>query len=416
MTCPKCQQAAEFKGYRGHTVVSLLGPIRYRRGYYHCGRCGLGLFPFDQEAGIGRHRVTPGAERVVSLLGLTCDAFEEAAVTVLPEACGLRLGESTVREVTENAGARLGTLQEQGRTLGEDKPFDWHKDQNGRSCAYVSLDLTGVPQQAKGGGPAEGRMPYVAQVYNPVPEKPDEGRGKPLPIPGYQPVEETAAAAETLPQPASAPSKPPKQMQARYVAGLLSLAALGVLLRKQAAQVGMEKAEQWIALSDGGNGLEEFLRTNFNRENLVVILDFWHAASYLEALARAMDPDDEEKRTQQTEQWCHLMKHQGGAEMLKVLQSLQVPKNKKAVQQALQEAIGYIGNNLHRMDYPYYRSQGWQIGSGPIESACKTVVGQRLKLAGMRWREYGTDNICHLRALFKSEKHQWDAFWERHVN
>ena len=103
------------------------------------------------------------------------------------------------------------------------------------------------------------------------------------------------------------------------------------------------------------------------------------------------------------------------AAILKVLQGLDPPPN-KGTQQALQEAVQYISNNVHRMDYPYYLAQGWQIGSGPIESACKTVVGQRLKLAGMRWREYGTDNVCHLRALFKSEQHQWNAFWERHVN
>ena len=51
-----------------------------------------------------------------------------------------------------------------------------------------------------------------------------------------------------------------------------------------------------------------------------------------------------------------------------------------------------------------------------MESGCKTVVAQRLKLAGMRWRAYGTDGVCHLRALFKSAKGQWEAFWERKVN
>ena len=52
MTCPKCKQAAEFKGYRPKTAESLLGTIHFRRGYYHCGRCGLGLFPFDDETGL----------------------------------------------------------------------------------------------------------------------------------------------------------------------------------------------------------------------------------------------------------------------------------------------------------------------------------------------------------------------------
>jgi hypothetical protein len=320
-----------------------------------------------------------------------------------------------VRMVTEDAGARLGTLHDEGHTLGEGKPFEWHKDNQGRTCAYVSLDATGVPQQAFDAGPAEGRMPYVAAVYNPAPEKAKKSTAQPLPIAGYEPVEETKAAATALP--GATPRNPARpRMQARYISGLMSLATLGLLLRKQAAQVGMEKAEQWIGISDGGNGLEEFLRTNFNRENLVIILDFWHASSYLEGLARATYPDEEEKRKEQAEKWCHTMKHEGGKAILKELKELQLPRNKKGAREAQRQAVEYIENNVHRMEYPNYVSQGWQIGSGPIESACKTVVGQRLKLAGMRWREYGTDNVCHLRALFKSEKHQWVAFWERCIN
>ena len=65
------------------------------------------------------------------------------------------------------------------------------------------------------------------------------------------------------------------------------------------------------------------------------------------------------------------------------------------------------------MDYPGYVAKGWQIGSGPVESACKTVVGQRLKGGGMRWGEGGADAVCHLRALFRSAGGQWEAFWSR---
>ena len=80
------------------------------------------------------------------------------------------------------------------------------------------------------------------------------------------------------------------------------------------------------------------------------------------------------------------------------------------------EVLGYLRSNVHRMDYPTYVANGWLIGSGAVESACKTVVGQRLKLAGMRWGEDGTDAVCHLRALFKSERGQWRDFWERSIN
>jgi hypothetical protein len=83
------------------------------------------------------------------------------------------------------------------------------------------------------------------------------------------------------------------------------------------------------------------------------------------------------------------------------------------VQEKLAETLHYVRNQRHRMGYPRYQAQGWLIGSGTVESACRTVVGQRLKLAGMRWGEDGTDAICHVRALFKSERGQWDAFWRR---
>jgi len=40
--------------------------------------------------------------------------------------------------------------------------------------------------------------------------------------------------------------------------------------------------------------------------------------------------------------------------------------------------VQYFRNHEHKMDYPRYLANGWQIGSGPVESACKSVVGNRL--------------------------------------
>jgi len=87
--------------------------------------------------------------------------------------------------------------------------------------------------------------------------------------------------------------------------------------------------------------------------------------------------------------------------------------HRPAVRDKQAATVNYFRNNVHRMDYPADVANGWSIGSGAVESACKTTVGQRLKLSGMRWRDYGTDTLCHLRALFKSETRQWQAFWRR---
>lgn len=46
-----------------------------------------------------------------------------------------------------------------------------------------------------------------------------------------------------------------------------------------------------------------------------------------------------------------------------------------------------------------------------IESACKTVVGQRRKGRGMRWRERGSTALCQLRAVYRSEPAVWRHYW-----
>ena len=85
----------------------------------------------------------------------------------------------------------------------------------------------------------------------------------------------TTRCPRTPPQWARPQGRTP-QFQARYVAGLEGQASLGEPMRKQAAQVGMDQAERWIALSDAGAGVEDWLRTNFGRVE-AVILDFYHA-------------------------------------------------------------------------------------------------------------------------------------------
>jgi hypothetical protein len=121
------------------------------------------------------------------------------------------------------------------------------------------------------------------------------------------------------------------------------------------------------------------MHANFNRADLVVILDFWHAASYLEKLSRAMSPEDEEKAKEVASGWCSLLKHAGGATTLQVIRHGEWPARKSAwLKEVWAEVEGYFGHNGHRMECPEYLAEGWHIGSGVAESACKTVVSQRL--------------------------------------
>jgi hypothetical protein len=384
VTCPHCGHSAGYHSDRERTLQSLFGPIRYQRAYYYCRRCGRGAHPFDDQAGVTSRGLTPAVEQLATLAGAVGDSFERGA-DLLQEMAGVRLSESTVERATEDVGQRIAEHLGAGTLFGEAVEWGWHTDFRGRSVAYFTIDATGTRQQGPGAGKAEGRMAYVAGVYNAPPHK------------WLRP-----------------PGKGPPRLQARYVSGLYSLHQMGPLVRRLAAQVGMERAELWVVLTDGGSGLEEFAQMNFNRAGLVTVLDFYHAASYLEELARALHPAEEDKAKGQAEEWCRLLKEEGGATALAVLREWDWPARQSAALREQRARVEeYFEGNLHRMEYPEYQAEGWQIGSGVVESACKTVVGQRLKGAGMRWGEAGAHALCHVRALYRSEKGQWEAFWQR---
>ncbi len=204
-------------------------------------------------------------------------------------------------------------------------------------------------------------MVYVGMIYNPKPRSADE---------------------EALSKPCDA---------RRYLAGLYDLDELGLQMRRQGGQVGMNAADLWIALSDAGNGLEAFIDRNF--PGAEKILDFQHGATHLAAFAKQFRPDTSERLLAA---WCHTLKHAGGAMMIRVLERLDRKKMTEEVRKGHEDVLGYLRKNVERMDYPRYLRNGWQIASGAVESACKTVVNQRLCLGGMRWGEEGSDAVAHL--------------------
>jgi hypothetical protein len=190
-------------------------------------------------------RLTPAAWEVVSLTGIQ-ESFGKAADRPLHKLTGLRVSESTVERTTESAGTFLKERQEAGVLLGEGERYEWNVDADGVRCAYVRLDLTGILMQGDGASKVDGRMVTAAMIYHPQPRQADE---------------------EALSKPCDG---------VRYFAGFYDLEELGSQMRRQGGQVGMNDAQQRIALTDGGAGLENFLDAHFPRA--VKILDFHHAA------------------------------------------------------------------------------------------------------------------------------------------
>ena len=92
-----------------------------------------------------------------------------------------------------------------------------------------------------------------------------------------------------------------------------------------------------------------------------------------------------------------------------VTQTNRIPLTGTALQERDKAGAGLLQTNALRMRYAYFRDRSMFVGSGAVEAGCKAIIGQRLKLAGMRWNIPGATGILTLRCQQASNR--WDQIW-----
>jgi hypothetical protein len=143
------------------------------------------------------------------------------------------------------------------------------------------------------------------------------------------------------------------------------------------------------------------------------VLDFYHAAAHLSAALGATYGEGTSKYQERCETLSAVLRDapEGRATVIGALGRLRTRYPRR---QAIQKALAYFRAHRHRMRYSDLRAQNLPIGSGVVEAACKTLVSQRLKRSGMRWRTAGGQAILTFRALCQSERFEraWSLLGE----
>lgn len=153
-----------------------------------------------------------------------------------------------------------------------------------------------------------------------------------------------------------------------------------------------ESLAQKVMLSDGAAWIAPWIAQTY--PDAVHILDLFHVLEKVALVAQdALDP----------QQWFEEQKQSLLASKLAaVLAAIDGVASRDKVQQA--HIQSYLRKHSHQMDYAYYRTQGWMVSSGPIESAHRTVLQVRMKRSGQRWSEAGCDKMVRLRVAYRSGK------------
>lgn len=166
---------------------------------------------------------------------------------------------------------------------------------------------------------------------------------------------------------------------------------------------GLEQATAVCAVQDGAVWLQGLV--DYHRTDAVRILDFPHAAEYVNAIGQAVQAAGGRLPARWLEGMLHRLKHQGPERVLEHLAFLAAHYPSPAIQ----EDLAYLQKREAHMHYPLYQQAGWPIGSGSVESANKVVVEARLKGAGMRWQDHNVNSMLVLRNAVCNRR--WKETW-----
>lgn len=179
----------------------------------------------------------------------------------------------------------------------------------------------------------------------------------------------------------------------------------GNLLWATGCQRQAQLTEELIFLGDGAEWIWKLVQEHY--PEAIQIVDWFHATEYITPVASAaFTPEDQQQAwiTQvRTDLW--------DGDLDAVIAAFDRFTDHHRATEAATKAVTYFTNNRHRMDYPTYRAKGYQIGSGTIESGCKQIVSQRLKVAGAIWDLDNCIKTAKARAALLSN--QWLAISAR---
>jgi hypothetical protein len=350
-----CGRKSKFINYRPRWVGTLFGAVQVERAYYYCKHCRTGHSPWDKEQGVDALMWSPTVKFVSAQTAGRLPYGE--AVRLLEELTGLRLEESVVERIVAQLGGRLRAEDAEamaGYDCGQITPLVPEAPDR----LYVGMDGTCAHID---GGHHEVKTGVVYTA-----------------IRGPDGVDQTA--------------------NARYVAAQEPAEQFGHRLYVTAAEAGAELADQLIVIGDGAEWIWNLSAHHYPRA--IEIVDFWHACEHIHALARDYYGEDNPGGKRWAKDHCRWLKQRGPGTLLRSLKRMK-PKTDQQ-REAVRRELGYFTTHRQRMRYPQFREAGLMIGSGPVEAACKTVVGSRLKGTGMHWCHAGADAILAIRTALIS--------------
>jgi hypothetical protein len=354
----------------------MFGHVTYKRALYRCDDCGQWHYALDEALGLRPNAMSAEVERLAAQVGVNLpfaqasQLFEE--LTLIP------VSDQSMDKATQAYGQAVQQVEHEQR----DQARAGQRATEVPLRLYGSIDGGRVRTRAPKGEEQPWREVKIGAWY--------QARG----VPPVDPDDEWSIQAHDI----------------SYYADICPAADFGELVWSTGVARGAENAAELILIGDGAQWIWDQVDLHF--PDAIQIIDWFHACEYLMPVAKQAFEEDARQH-----QWLQTTRDalwKGDLDTVIAACQAHIQPDLSARDDAAQQAVTYYTNNQHRMDYASYRKQGYQIGSGTIESAVKQIASQRLKVSGARWHVQSARCVAKARAAYLSN--QWDNLAQRRTH
>jgi hypothetical protein len=354
----ECGVQAQRISKREAKVMTVFGWVSYRRSYYGCSSCGEKQNRLDKNWGIHPGEVSPVMSKLLAIAGVDI-AFERASRKI-KEFLLVEVSDNTIRKQTQLMGQKQAHLETQWIQESQDETWLQSRERTIESVPerlYGSMDGAQVPIGEEWRELKSLCWYGVITIYG---------------------------------------QEQHKAQEISYHCEIAPAQDFGRLLWATGVKRLADKAKELIFVCDGAIWIWRLVSHYF--PDAIQIVDWYHACEYLTPIADAVFSQDAERQKwlQKVKDWLWHGRTQ------KVIQACRRYFDHGLAADAARRAVTYYTNNQHRMDYAEYRTKGYSIGSGTVESACKQIATARLKIAGARWTLSGAVATAKARAAWLS--------------
>jgi len=370
----------EFKGNRGQGIHGLFGIIEYSRAYYTCSEGGGSYIPLDEKLGIEKKH-TPGFNYFLSSFtgqGVYQKSLKRFHEIFRPDGKDL----TSMRKVLDmdyELGLRLEEVKQQEIERVYEKGEGVEKDNVIEGPMAVSIDATKVREKLGEEVTSGGRKKYEM---------------------GFKDAKVTAVSEVVWEK----KRKEPKSINHSYVSAEEHADDFFKRIWVEMNRRSYDIHHQFIVfLGDGAEWIWNRVGDLAN-ERSVFILDFYHACGRLSEICKELYGEQTKEYWEYFKGWQNLFYKGKVQRVIDKLRQIMANTRSQSTLEALLGGIKYFEDNKERMHYEKYRRMKLPIGSGTVESACKNVIGGRLKGGGMTWSPSGADGMLQIRCSLESDR------------